>query len=398
MAAPAELNTDIAILGGGIAGLWLLARLRAAGRAAMLFECGSLGGGQTIASQGIIHGGLKYALDLKLSAATEALADSPSRWRACLRGEGEVDLRDARVLAEHHLFWVQRSLLSRMTGFFGARMLKGRVEPLEMPAWPEVLRQSPKVGAVYQLDETVLDVPSVVKALASPLIDCICAIAPDMIPQLDTAGGLAALQVTRPDGGQVSIRARRFVFAAGSGNAAWLRDLGQPGSLAQRRPLHMLLMEGAPGPLYAHCFDSSDKPRLTITSHPSPAGRWVWYIGGQLAEEGVTLDEAALIRHGRTELLAALPRLAIDSCRFAGWRVDRAEGATADGRKPDDVVIQAYGNCIVAWPTKLALAPQLADAVIARLGPAAPAASPQPGNGWSPPPFAAPVWERVSWK
>src|SRR5690606_38800165 len=56
------LSTDVLIVGGGIAGLWLNARLRRAGFATLLVEKGSLGGGQSVKSQGIIHGGTKYAL------------------------------------------------------------------------------------------------------------------------------------------------------------------------------------------------------------------------------------------------------------------------------------------------------------------------------------------------
>ena len=48
----------IIIIGGGIAGLWMLNRLRAEGYDVMLLEKNQLGAGQTIASQGMIHGGI----------------------------------------------------------------------------------------------------------------------------------------------------------------------------------------------------------------------------------------------------------------------------------------------------------------------------------------------------
>ncbi|HCC44093.1 MAG TPA: FAD-binding oxidoreductase, partial [Gammaproteobacteria bacterium] len=51
---------DIAILGGGIAGLWLLNLLVSRGYSVVLLEKEALGAGQTIASQGMIHGGVKY--------------------------------------------------------------------------------------------------------------------------------------------------------------------------------------------------------------------------------------------------------------------------------------------------------------------------------------------------
>ncbi len=51
------VETDVAIIGGGIAGLWLLNRLRQLGFATILLESGTLGGGQTNKAQGIIHVG-----------------------------------------------------------------------------------------------------------------------------------------------------------------------------------------------------------------------------------------------------------------------------------------------------------------------------------------------------
>ena len=55
------LQTDIAIIGGGVAGLWALNLLRQRGYSTVLFEQDALGSDQTIGSQGIIHGGIKYA-------------------------------------------------------------------------------------------------------------------------------------------------------------------------------------------------------------------------------------------------------------------------------------------------------------------------------------------------
>ena len=74
-------STNIVILGGGIAGLWLLNRMKAEGYEPILFETESLGGRQTLASQGIIHGGLKYALKGTLGKETQNIASMPNRWK-----------------------------------------------------------------------------------------------------------------------------------------------------------------------------------------------------------------------------------------------------------------------------------------------------------------------------
>ena len=65
------MHADVVIVGGGIAGLWILSALRAEGYQTILLEKDALGAGQTLASQGIIHGGTKYALTGKLTGRSE---------------------------------------------------------------------------------------------------------------------------------------------------------------------------------------------------------------------------------------------------------------------------------------------------------------------------------------
>src|SRR5699024_8594296 len=102
--APA-LTPDIVIFGGGIAGLWLINRLQARGFQCLLLETDTLGGAQTLASQGIIHGGLKYALGGGLSNESEAIAGMPDRWRGAIAGQDNIDLRGVRVLADTQHLW-----------------------------------------------------------------------------------------------------------------------------------------------------------------------------------------------------------------------------------------------------------------------------------------------------
>src|SRR5947207_2050847 len=95
------VETDIAIIGGGISGLWLLNRLRTIGFSTILLESNALGGGQTSKAQGIIHGGTKYALQGALTPAAQAIADMPATWQRCLQGKGEIDLSNVPVLSHH---------------------------------------------------------------------------------------------------------------------------------------------------------------------------------------------------------------------------------------------------------------------------------------------------------
>ena len=61
---------DIMVFGGGIAGLWLGNTLSRAGYNVIVIESDKLGAGQTLASQGMIHGGQKYLVMVSYNKAT----------------------------------------------------------------------------------------------------------------------------------------------------------------------------------------------------------------------------------------------------------------------------------------------------------------------------------------
>lgn len=356
------LSTDILIVGGGIAGLWLNARLRRQGFATLLVENATLGGGQSVKSQGIIHGGAKYALHGALTGASEAIADMPRRWREALAGSGELDLSGVRLLSDAHYLWSPGSLAGNITSFFASKAVRGRVDQVKGEQLPPALQHPKFKGKVYRLAELVLDVPSLVARLTELAGDGL--LAAESIAPLHQQGELVGLIV---DGRE--IRAQRIVLSAGSGNAELLAALGLTQPAQQLRPLHMVLVKGPTlKPLYAHCLGGGPKPRVTVTTHPAADGEWVWYLGGDIAEaEGVTRDAAAQIRAAQQEIGALLPWVDLSSARWATLRVDRAEPAQSGLVRPDNAFLAEQGPLLVGWPTKLALAPDFADRVLAAL-------------------------------
>jgi Glycerol-3-phosphate dehydrogenase len=118
---PTAISTDVLIVGAGVAGLWLNARLRRLGYSTVLVERASLGGEQTIKSQGIIHGGTKYALHGVLTGASEAISDMPRRWREAIEGNGELDLTSTRLLSDAHYLWSPGTLAGNLTSFFASK-------------------------------------------------------------------------------------------------------------------------------------------------------------------------------------------------------------------------------------------------------------------------------------
>ncbi|MCZ6835340.1 MAG: FAD-dependent oxidoreductase, partial [Planctomycetota bacterium] len=87
------IQFDVVIFGGGATGLWMLESLIRLDYRVVLLESGDLGSGQTIASQGIIHGGLKYTLSGLFTSSAKAIREMPGIWRQCLAGESQPDLR-----------------------------------------------------------------------------------------------------------------------------------------------------------------------------------------------------------------------------------------------------------------------------------------------------------------
>src|SRR5690554_126187 len=352
------LSTDVLIVGGGIAGLWLNARLRRAGFATLLVEKGSLGGGQTVKSQGIIHGGTKYALHGTLTGSSEAIAQMPARWQAALSGTGELDLRGVRLLSDAHYLWSPGSVAGNLTSFFASKAMRGRVDAVKGKDLPPALQDKAFKGRVYRLAELVLDVPSLVARLAGLAGDSLLH-APSLRPVMED-GQLAGL-----DSGAFQIRARRYVFCAGEGTAALLQECSLAQPRQQVRPLHMVLVKGPQlKPLYAHCLGAGTKPRITITTHPAADGQWVWYLGGNLAEaEGVARSEQQQIAAAQAEVAQLLPWVNQEATQWATLRVDRAEPVQSGLARPDNAFVTEQGSLLVGWPTKLALAPDFSDRI-----------------------------------
>ncbi len=392
MTTEPALAVDVVIFGGGIAGLWLLSTLRQQGYGAVLLEAGRLGGTQSLASQGIIHGGTKYTLEMSVNSAAEALTEMPEVWRAALAGRAGPDLRAAKVAADRHLMWIPRQFAGGMMSFFAAKAMRGKVEALKER--PPPFDDPGFAGDLLALDELVLDVPSVLRALHDPNKSAIRAIDGPDAARFEISGG----RVETVAIGGLRLAPAMVVCTAGAGNEALAAKLGMTGQVGQRRPLQMLMIKGAPVELHAHCIVKHRNPRVTVTSHRARDGDRVWYVGGQLAEDGVGVPRDELIASAKHEFDRLLPWLDLSDCAWATLDVDRAEGYQPDGRRPDLPVVTRQQNVIMSWPTKLALAPRLARSIRNQLPPPAARLDLETLADLPSPEFAAPPWdEAVRW-
>ena len=364
-----SLHIDTVIAGGGIAGLWLLNVLRSRGYSAVLLEADRLGGAQTLASQGIIHGGIKYALGGALTPASEAMRQAPGRWRACLEGTGEVDLRGLEPASEYFHLFAGAGALGRLTAFFASKALRGRVERLDRPDFPAALRDDAFRGTVYRLEDFVLDAVALIERLGE--LASGSAYRHTLIPDACTLGQAVRIRLA-----DKTLFANRLILAAGAGNEALLEGLGLNRVAMQRRPLHQVIVRHPDlPPLFGHWLAGGERtePGLTITSHydGSQSGRCrpLWYIGGQLATNGVEQHAIAQCQQAKLELEACFPWMDWSRAAFESRRIDRAEPRQPAGLRPDHAFAEACGSCIVCWPTKLTLVPDLADRVLSLMPP-----------------------------
>lgn len=346
---------DTIILGGGIAGLWLLSLLRKHGFEAILLEKEGLGSGQTFASQGMIHGGIKYSLAGAMTGASESIADMPLRWRSCLAGTDSVNLKGVTVLSDAYYMFSDARLSSKLTAFFGSKTLEGRVASVPAANYPKVFQSPSFKGLLYKLNDLVLDTRSLITHLHHQLKDYIFE---GNVSFEHTNGRVTHLQLD--DG--LTASADTYVLAAGKGNGELIEDLGLEVPM-QLRPLHQVVVKRKTLPdLFAHAVTlrSADKPRITFTTHTTADTR-AWYLGGQLAESGVARNEAEQIEFAKTELAAIMPWMDYSGCEFSTFRIDRAEAGGETLLRPDTPYVRRHGNVVVCWPTKLTLAPMMGD-------------------------------------
>lgn len=387
------MRVDVLIFGGGASGLWCLDRFRRAGYHAILLEANSVGAGQTIQAQGIIHGGGKYALrGVRDFAAVRATSDMPERWRRCLSGASEPSLAGAQVLSPQCYLWFPcGSLLAGIQswGFMSvvarAGLMASRPVKVDKSNWPAALRES--AVAVYTLNEQVISTGSLLKTLAAThersVFLCNAVETSFKAGRIETSNG--------------AIEARATVLTAGAGNAELLRKAGIQSDIMQRRPLKMVLLRGPLPPLFGHCVVGR-KTRLTITA-PVPG---IWQVGGEIAERLALEDNLDVARRqARREIQRWIPGLDLSGVDIALHSAVRAEARTADLRRPSGVHASYVAPGIVAaWPTKLCLAPVLADEVFALVSAKleAPAGyDHEQFPAWPKPSLAPYPWEDAEW-
>ncbi|MBF0264596.1 MAG: FAD-dependent oxidoreductase [Gammaproteobacteria bacterium] len=361
------MKVDICIIGGGIAGLWTLNRLRQQGYQTILIENADLGGDQTCASQGIIHGGTKYALTGTVTGSAKAISEMPKRWLSCLKGDGEIDLNQVEILAPHQFLWTENDIATRLTGFFASKLMQSKMVAIKSDQQADFFHQqyrnSQFNGHVYQLNEPVINTQQLINKLFNNYKQSVIKATISDIKR--TSDNDYQLYFD----GDVNIQTKQLILTAGNGNQALYHKIFSDSNakhsmqVMQQRPLQMLMLKGKNlKPIYAHRLGVSALPTITISSHKIPElDETIWYIGGELAEKFATKSQYELIIAAKEQLSKFIPWQNFENIDWSSLYVNRAEPLMDKGQRPDNQFMAVKDNIILAWPVKLALTPLLAD-------------------------------------
>ena len=379
-----SMQPDIVIIGAGIAGLWTFNRLKRLGYDVLLLESKAIGCGQTIASQGIIHSGLKYAFAGQINALAKSISAMPDLWREALRGEGPVDLSAAKVSASSQHLLIPKGAMGGLIKLVSKKALGGNVRDVPREDWDESVVATGFKGSVIYMDEPVLDIPSVLEALSVPYRESIRLID---VPN-DPHGFLE----------HHGIKPKMIIHtAAGNNHPAAITNGDGTGLKTQARPLLMGMIKNAPFPLYAHCVGKSDKPVATITTHEMSDGKLVWYLGGGVAERVKEANPQEVYDATTDMFKRYMPEIDTSSFEWAVLPIDRVEGKSdTQGWMPDTPTIHEAGNTLYCWPTKLTFAPMLSDMIVDKLN-FEPSGQASDYSSLPPTPLCTTPWDDATW-
>jgi len=378
---------DVIIFGGGASGLWLLALLQKRGYDVLLLEASKLGSGQTIASQGIVHKGYKYIggeeYDRKLVMETN---ESAGLWRNSFSSsDADVRLPSHLILSEKIYYVLHHSEGTELLNHVRMELKIEMPNPsLEQSKWPANL-SSDSQSSVLVASETVLDIPRLLRVLYAPVNNCVRRLTNPSVRWQQN-------QLILDD--SITLSTKCVVFCAGLGNEGIARQLGVRINV-QRRRLRMVLVGSVSSDVYAHFCEHGFSPELTITTHPSPSGKF-WYLGGELAERGANQRNSELIENAQVAIGKYLPSANLEKSRWSTFFVERAEVQQEGGFRPSTYSIHQHDRLLFAWPTKICLVPkmcyELLSLVSGIVGAPTRAGTRPPGGLDSNAQFATPPW------
>jgi glycine/D-amino acid oxidase-like deaminating enzyme len=359
-----DLKTDVAVYGGGVAGLWIASHLTFLGLNTVLFESNAIGAGQTIQSQGILHRGGKY-----VGENEKSLALSTESWSSALSGSGPVDLSKVKIFTKQQLLWMTNRKINKNGYLLRAALAIKGIGYFHEAINPDPTHILPKFERdAVTLNEPVLSVPSLLAELAKPIRGKLIR---GHLQGFEESGQNDKQDAVVHIGNQnYKVIASNHICAMGAANDRYVKQLKISNVETRLRPLKQIVLTGELPEFYGIGLSNLFHPTIAIVSHPQPdAGKNAWYIGGHLADgaNAQKTDEKII-----TELKRFLKdcgfEIEIPSLSAHTNYAVRAEASIRDRKNSSRTpVIGNRGNVFLVWPNKLTNTPSLANQLMPRL-------------------------------
>lgn len=358
-----SLKKDILIVGGGIAGLWSAAHLKALGYNVILIENEALGSGQSLASQGMIHGGQRYSLKGAWTSHADLSSQMPEKWEQFFHEACPFQLKKTKISSAHQILWSATSGLGSVISFFASKAMQTKTAKAEETELFKGKKGFIKYsGTLFKLPEKVIDTKSLLLELNEIIgtENCIKA----KITQMKEMERSVRVDFQSHQK-SFQLEAQTVIFTAGLGNEWAAKHIGE-NNLTQRRPLKQVLVGPVEESFYGHCITSDPRPRITITSHPiaENPSQYYWYLGGLVANYGTEHSDEEAIAYAHKELSELFPKINWSEKKWSLLKVDRAEPKHNGIFLPDGPELKTFNRIAISWPTKMTFAPLLAEKIV----------------------------------
>lgn len=390
------VDVDALIVGGGVAGLFILNDLVAAGYSAALVERTRLGGEQTNHSHLYLHRGHVYTK----AALSESLRDAAKLWDEWLAAR-PADERPGSKPGERTYFGfaLDATADEHTVSWDEAGIAYTEVE---QPDWPEAIAPGRGRGRsvtrrLYETSAVCVTGEWLINELLRDVREDVGKIDDIETIEVNQHGSVASVRARlADDGGTVRFRPRMIVLAAGFGNRRLVDLLKASAKSAKAskavRPnatwmqtirwAHMLVIRGPSRdlPPLTGIFDPS---RLFIVSRHVSPDETVWIVSDDISPPPKTVfemlenDERVWFPDVWENLQRLAPSIFAkpERLRWGIYSAPKAEvtirkkrlpdGRMSDGRVPDGHVDDlGIPNVRAVWPTKLTLAPAVSRRVV----------------------------------
>lgn len=366
------IKSDITIIGGGVAGLWTANVLKQMGFNCILIEKHSLGNYQTINSQGIIHGGVKYSLVGKISNATSNISKMTEAWDLSFSNKisnkpNLVDLSLTKINSTCHDLCFPNSNFFKLSSFVTSKILSSKCKIISKndQDYQNSLNQLGYNGIVYRITEKVVDTKSLINNLSKNIENNIIQLDNYEINYQDNQINNINFESKNQN---YNIKSQLYIFTSGQNNQHII-NFSEHLPKQQLRPLQMIFAKPDINiNLFAHFIgkdNKNNKPFATITTHKNINNENILYFGGQVAEsEYIDTPKDIHINNLKKQIKTIFPKVNINNWQWDTIKINRAEASQEYNKMPDTSFAIKQNNIILGWPTKLTFAPDFADRIL----------------------------------